>query len=32
MLVLFYFLPALSPKSFEVDTFRPRIFISWFSW
>lgn len=23
MLVLFYFLPALSPKHFEVDTFRP---------
>jgi uncharacterized membrane protein len=23
MLVLFYFLPALSPKPFEVDTFRP---------
>jgi uncharacterized membrane protein len=23
MLVLFYFLPALSPKNFEVDTFRP---------
>ena len=23
MLVVFYFLPALSPKSFEVDTFRP---------
>ena len=23
MLVFFYFLPALSPKSFEVDTFRP---------
>jgi len=23
MLVLFYFLPALSPKSFEVDTFKP---------
>ena len=23
MLVLFYFLPALSPKSFEVDTSRP---------
>jgi uncharacterized membrane protein len=23
MLVLFYFLPALSPKQFEVDTFRP---------
>ena len=22
MLVLFYFLPALSPKPFEVDTFR----------
>ena len=23
LLVLFYFLPALSPKSFEVDSFRP---------
>ena len=23
MLLLFYFLPALSPRNFEVDTFRP---------
>jgi uncharacterized membrane protein len=23
MMILFYFLPALSPRSFEVDTFRP---------
>lgn len=25
MLVLFYFMPALSPKHFEVDTFRPTL-------